>query len=65
MYHFGHERNFETNSIIRYCYTENTGIDSAKTAYRFPTKIDFTNKSLYDELKKYAILEPPAPPEVK
>jgi len=41
-------------TIKRVCCTESIGEDSAKTAYNFPKTIDFTDGSLYEELKGYA-----------
>lgn len=40
-----------TSRVSHYVFTEAVGDDFAKTAYRLPYKIDFTNKSLYDEIK--------------
>lgn len=56
-YHFCHKQGdaFNANSrITRIVLTENDGTDYAKTAYRLPKEIDFTDKSLYDEMKKFA-----------
>jgi hypothetical protein len=38
--------------VKRICYTSNK--DNARSGYKFPEVIDFTNKSLYDELDKVA-----------
>jgi hypothetical protein len=37
----------------RVCFTSAIGEDFCKSSYNVPPKIDFTNKSLYDELVKY------------
>jgi AAA domain len=59
VYHFAFERPDlgEINpKIKRICKTESVDEDYAKTAYRIPATIDFTDKSLYDELTKYVNL---------
>lgn len=42
----------ESGDLKRLCVTHNN--ESARTAYRFPEVIDFTNGSLYDQLNKVA-----------
>lgn len=37
--------------VKHFCFTEAVGDDFAKTAYRLPPKIDFTNASLYEKLE--------------
>lgn len=41
-----------TGDNRRICITQNG--ENARTAYRFPKEVDFTDKSLYDELNKVA-----------
>lgn len=41
-----------SRQVKRVCLTESYGEDFAKCAYQFPAEIDFTNKSLYEELCK-------------
>lgn len=58
MWHFGYEIDFSTGTNKRLmmtdvCGVEATKIDSAKTAYKLPSKIDFTNKNLYEILMKH------------
>jgi hypothetical protein len=43
----------------RICITQAIGDDDAKCVYRFPSQIDFTDRSLYDELCKYDDLSAP------
>lgn len=42
------------NKSKRICVTSTDEDEDARTAYDFPSKIDFTGKSLYDELNKVA-----------
>jgi hypothetical protein len=43
------------NKSKRFCITTPDLDEDARTAYNFPDKIDFTNKSLYDELNKVGL----------
>jgi hypothetical protein len=55
MYHFATKDKdpFDDKSSLRHvCCTEAVGEDNAKTAYKLDSIIDFTNKSLYNELNK-------------
>lgn len=42
----------ETNKVRHVATTEAIGDDFAKTAYKLPTQIDFTNGSLYEKLEQ-------------
>lgn len=52
VYLFGTSPSFDANHVEHLVTTETCGEDDAKTAFILPKMIDFTNKSLYDELKK-------------
>lgn len=49
----GPELGSNDKTLHRYCITEAFGEDSAKTSYHLPREIEFTNGSLYDEVRKY------------
>lgn len=48
----GHEDQTSKHVVI----FQSIGEDSAKTAYKLPPEIDFTNKSLFDEVNKFTII---------
>ena len=55
-YHFGWQLPELGDNLTKpknICITSSFGEDDARTAYPFPEKIDFTGKSLYEEMKKY------------
>jgi len=56
---FGHDMDVDTGKVSRIVLTQNYGVDSAKTSYRLPYKIDFTgdppdysNGNLYNKFTK-------------
>lgn len=57
-YHFAHEQpdmgDVKPKHVV---LTSNFGEDFAKTAYNFPRKMDFTDKSFYDILCQYTDFE--------
>lgn len=60
VYHFGHVAgSLGSDEGIRHvCSTEAIGEDNAKTAYKIPRLIDFTNGSLYDILGQNGVKWP-------
>lgn len=52
VYLFATSSGFDSGRVEHCVTTETCGEDDAKTAFTLPRVIDFTNKCLYDELKK-------------
>lgn len=51
-YHFQVDVPLDGGNPIFECLTKHVGDDWASTTYNIPNKIDFTNKSFYDELQR-------------